>query len=404
MTTQIKTIRTALVGISGYANVHYNKLLESFASGETQVVAATVINQEEEAVKCAHLRSIGCRIYSSFEAMIASERGNVDLCCIPTGIHLHSHMTITALEAGMNVLVEKPPAATLEEVDAMLDAEQKSGLKVFVGFQNIYAEPLWLVKEALLEQIYGPIQRIKCHVQWPRSESYYHRNNWAGKLSSKDFTILDSPANNAMAHFLMMSLFLSGQKLDTMGEIATANFELYRAQNIESFDTISSRCRTKNGIELLFNFTHSSAQNRPAVIEIECMNGRIHWTENGQFTCIPKQAGAPKPTYPIFPETRGTMFRNVFAHLHGDSSHCCSLKMARYHTAFIQRIHAETEILNFPQEAITRRQRDNQIFTQVNGLAEAMEQAHNNACLLSETEFHFAVVSMTKLHAVPRAH
>ena len=53
-------------------------------------------------------------------------------------------------------------------------------------------------------------RRITVRAQWPRGASYYARNNWAGRLRVGSAWVLDSPVNNAFAHFLMLALFWAG--------------------------------------------------------------------------------------------------------------------------------------------------------------------------------------------------
>ena len=62
----------------------------------------------------------GVRIFTSLREMLAQAREELDLVCIPTGIPLHRPMAIAALEADCNVLVEKPSAGCIQDVDAML--------------------------------------------------------------------------------------------------------------------------------------------------------------------------------------------------------------------------------------------------------------------------------------------
>jgi len=73
-----------------------------------KIVAATVINPADEADNIAELKAHGCEIYSDYEKMLAEHSGRIDLCLIPTGIPWHARMTIAALRARANVLVEKP--------------------------------------------------------------------------------------------------------------------------------------------------------------------------------------------------------------------------------------------------------------------------------------------------------
>ena len=105
MTATKKLPRVALIGISGYGRIHLQLARECRDRGEVEIVAATVINQEEEAQNVAELRQHGCEIFADYREMLGAFRGRIDLCLIPTGIHWHTRMTIAALEAGANVLL-----------------------------------------------------------------------------------------------------------------------------------------------------------------------------------------------------------------------------------------------------------------------------------------------------------
>lgn len=65
----------AIIGISGFGAVHYNDFLREHAAGRIHIVGATVINQEEEAQKCAFLRSIGCRLFTDYREMLRELSG-----------------------------------------------------------------------------------------------------------------------------------------------------------------------------------------------------------------------------------------------------------------------------------------------------------------------------------------
>ena len=50
---------------------------------------------------------------------------------------------------------------------------------------------------------------------WPRDERYYSRNGWAGVKRTNDGTwILDSPTNNACAHFLHNMFYVLGDRIE----------------------------------------------------------------------------------------------------------------------------------------------------------------------------------------------
>ncbi|NJK91270.1 MAG: Gfo/Idh/MocA family oxidoreductase [Blastochloris sp.] len=173
--------RTALIGVTGYGQVHLQHLLETTQAGWTRPVAAVVINPEEAAEACQTLQQQGARIYPDQDSLWAAEKGRVDLCLIPTGIHWHAPMSMAALEAGADVLVEKPLSGTVEEAEAMIRTSEKTGRFIAVGYQDLYDPNILHLKQQILDGKLGTIRRIRGWALWPRQHSYYQRNSWAGE-------------------------------------------------------------------------------------------------------------------------------------------------------------------------------------------------------------------------------
>lgn len=63
----------------------------------------------------------------------------VDLVLITTRHNLHANMTIKCLETGKHVFVEKPLALTHEELEKVIEAQQKSSKTVMVGFNRRFS-------------------------------------------------------------------------------------------------------------------------------------------------------------------------------------------------------------------------------------------------------------------------
>src|ERR1019366_1940326 len=106
--------RVALIGISGYAAIYLKILREMRARRLIKLAAVVIINPQEEAAAVKELSASNCIVHGDYREMLRQHRGQIDLCCIPTGIGWHAPMTIAALEAGANALVEKPLAASLQ--------------------------------------------------------------------------------------------------------------------------------------------------------------------------------------------------------------------------------------------------------------------------------------------------
>jgi len=86
--------------------------------------------------------------------------------------------------------------------------------------------------------------------------------------------VLDSPANNAMAHELMLLLdFVAAAGIDPTPRWVEA--ELYRVAPIESADTVRFRCGFTGGLTAEGLLTHAGCETRLPRLEIEFEHGRL---------------------------------------------------------------------------------------------------------------------------------
>lgn len=268
----------AIIGVSGFGGVHYQDFVREYAAGRIRPVGATVINQAEEPEKCAWLRSVGCPLYTDYREMLRDLAGRIDICFIPTGIALHTPMTVAALESGANVYVEKPIAPTVADAEKMREAARRAGKFVAVGYQTMYQPETRRIKEMLLSGRIGKVKILKSYGLWPRDEVYYHRNNWAGKIGTAANPILDSPYTNALAHYLNLLCFYAGDRFDTTGTPESIRGAMYRANPIESCDTADLEITTREGKTILFYVTHCSVRNDTPYSAIIGENGSIEYT------------------------------------------------------------------------------------------------------------------------------
>ena len=93
--------------------------------------------------------------YVSFEEMLEGEELDLIDICTPT--HLHSEMTVAALESGRHVICEKPMARTIEECDEMIGAAQRAEKFLFIA-QCIRFWPEYEVLQRMVED--GELGRV----------------------------------------------------------------------------------------------------------------------------------------------------------------------------------------------------------------------------------------------------
>lgn len=117
------------IGIIGCGKIAQVRHIPEYAENpDAKLVGFYDINQQraEELAK-----KYGAKAYASVEELLADE--NIDAVSICVANHAHAEVTIKALEAGKDVLCEKPMATTMEDCEAMVATAKKTGKKLMIG-------------------------------------------------------------------------------------------------------------------------------------------------------------------------------------------------------------------------------------------------------------------------------
>lgn len=377
-------LRIALIGVSGYGRQHLKQIEDQVERGHARLTAATIINREVEVETTERLEAAGCRVYRFHEEMFAAEKRKIDLCCIPTGIHWHTRMAVAALEAGAHVYVEKPLAATIDDVSRIQEAQAKTGRVVAVGFQDLHAPETHAVKKWILDGRLGEIRGFRCYGLWPRSVDYYHRNTWAGRLRDGAEWVLDSPVNNALAHFLNLMLFLAGDTAETTAEPASIRAELYRAKHIESFDTAAMEVTTRNGRMIRFYVTHSCQEQGGPEIAIDGTQGSVLWRIRGN-PVLRENGGAEETVAGTgWDEMRTMLMDDIVQRCKGEDRFVCTPEIARAHTLCVNALHARIPIHDVIDRHCKTHHRDGSDARSIVGVEEVIRNAYQAGRLLHD--------------------
>jgi predicted dehydrogenase len=114
------------VGVIGIGNMgwHHARVLSLIKDAELVGVA-----DPDQARGTLATEQFGCRWFTSYEAMLPE----VDAVCIAVPTLLHHRVGLACLEAGVDVLIEKPIAASQEEAADLIRAAEAAGRLLQVG-------------------------------------------------------------------------------------------------------------------------------------------------------------------------------------------------------------------------------------------------------------------------------
>jgi len=90
---------------------------------------------------------------------------------------------LAAIEAGKNVIIEKPLDVTLERCDQIIDAADKKRVVAACVFQNRFIRGANILKEAVDGDRFGRIVLGDAYIKWFRSQEYYDGRAERGTLA-----------------------------------------------------------------------------------------------------------------------------------------------------------------------------------------------------------------------------
>ncbi|MBE6634163.1 MAG: Gfo/Idh/MocA family oxidoreductase [Ruminococcaceae bacterium] len=141
-------MKVAIVGYGGMGGWHAERLLKS----DTCELAGIYDIRRE---RCELAESRGIRVYPSYRALLQDESVDTVTVAIPNDVH--EDVVIRALEAGKNVICEKPVTLSVASLERMIAAAKKNG-KIFSTHQN----RRWDVDYLAMKSVYdsGELGRV----------------------------------------------------------------------------------------------------------------------------------------------------------------------------------------------------------------------------------------------------
>jgi predicted dehydrogenase len=175
-------LKIAIVGVGSISRLH----LEAYAAFPEKCTIVALCDIVPE--KCEDRKTTAAlthaHVFDTHEGMLAAMAGEIDLVSICTPPFVHAKIAVDCLNAGCNVLVEKPMAASLEECDAMVAAGTASGKILACVAQNRFRDPIASLKKVVASGKIGKVLHAQIDSFWWRGFHYYDLW-WRGKWETE---------------------------------------------------------------------------------------------------------------------------------------------------------------------------------------------------------------------------
>ncbi|WP_114560464.1 Gfo/Idh/MocA family protein [Desertihabitans aurantiacus] len=259
--------RIVQVGASGFGRVHRERIAAAQQRGEAELVAVVDPFVGELAGPDAGVPLLG----TLPEALQAS--GRVDVVSIAAPIAEHAELATLALQAGADVLLEKPPVAVWSDFERLLELQRSTGRLVQVGFQSLATDGADLLGSDALGL--GALQQVGAVGLWLRTLGYWSRSPWAGRRTLEGRPVVDGVVTNPLAHAVATALAVVGcRRAEDVDEVGV---ELFRANAIDADDTSVVRVRTTGGDVVTCALTLCSPVQQDPWVEVVGERGRARY-------------------------------------------------------------------------------------------------------------------------------
>lgn len=223
-------IHFAIVGCGHIANKHIEAISMTEGAKLTALCDTNVTRLDELKAKN------NVPVFTNMTEMLEQEH-TIDVVCICTPSGLHTGLAVEAANAGKHLVIEKPMALTLEDVDAITHAVRRNGVKATVVHPNRYRPAIQYLKDALSREAFGKLSHVNVTVRWNRGQAYYDQASWRGTNAMDGGVLM-----NQAIHSLDLLVWLFGPVAEVKSLVDT------RIRNIEAEDTAVAVLKFCNGM------------------------------------------------------------------------------------------------------------------------------------------------------------
>lgn len=224
----------ALIGCGRISSNHIKAAIEN----GLEISALCDINETiiDNFIKINGLDKFDIKKYTNHKEMLKKE--NLDLISIAAKSGLHASIALNCIDSGVNIIVEKPLALSLEEADEIIRRSKKMDVKVCCCHQNRFNPSVQNVYKAISEGKFGILSHGTVHVRWNRNEDYYKQAPWRGTWAEDGGTLM-----NQCIHSIDIFRWMMGGEIEEVFAYTANQYHDY----IETEDVALAVVKFKNG-------------------------------------------------------------------------------------------------------------------------------------------------------------
>lgn len=176
------------------------------------------------------------RRYTSYRDLLAAEKPT--LMSIATESGIHAEIALACIDAGVNIIIEKPMAMSMADAEEIIRRSEQAGVKVSACHQNRFNVAVRQTRKALEEGRFGQISHGSVHVRWNRNRDYYDQAPWRGTWAQDGGCLM-----NQCIHGIDLLRWMMGDEVEEIYGVTRQQFHDY----LECEDIGMAVVKFKNG-------------------------------------------------------------------------------------------------------------------------------------------------------------
>ncbi|WP_273382272.1 Gfo/Idh/MocA family protein [Enorma phocaeensis] len=165
----------------GCGRISTNHIAAAVRNGFTIVAVCDVVPEKMEEVLGKHSLAEDASIvrYTDYRQML-TEHPELEIISIATESGKHAAIALDCIDAGVNVIIEKPMAMSMADADEIIRRSEEKGVLVSACHQNRFNVAVQKTRAALEAGRFGKLSHGSIHVRWNRNKGYYDQASWRG--------------------------------------------------------------------------------------------------------------------------------------------------------------------------------------------------------------------------------
>ena len=311
-------MKYALIGCGRIATNH----VTAAVNNNLEIVAVCdIVPEKMEAILKKHglVDDKSIKRYTDYKKMI--EENELELVSIATESGKHASIALDVIDAGINVIIEKPMAMNIADAEEIIKRAAEKNVKVSACHQNRFNVAIQEVRKAIEGERFGKLSHASINVRWNRNKGYYDQAPWRGTWEEDGGCLM-----NQCIHGIDLLRWMMGDEVVEVYGATRQQFHDY----LEAEDVGVAVVKFKNGaIGTIEGTTNVYPQNLEETLYIFGENGTVKvggkstntidvWDFKDETAEDEKNKGLEEETSNVYGNGHTSLFADVIEAINDD--------------------------------------------------------------------------------------